>query len=293
MLKTILRPLAGATILALIGSLALAASAPAAADDDGKKVRVKKIHRICDGEDCEHDGEHRAIFIGEGGEMHELGELTGDDNVWVDAGDHGVHLRVGSGTFLGVQLTELTDELRTHFGAREGQGVMVSKVVDGGPAAIAGVQVGDVITAVDGETVGGAGSLGRLIRDRDEGETVALEVYRDGRIETLSPTLAKREAPMMKMRRIHGGHGGPGEMAGLHGMHKVMVKCDGEDGEEDCEVTVGGGDGDVVALGDFDCDGAEECRVEVQCGDDGCECTANGDAVDCDDLPGFAERHGG
>ncbi len=191
----------------------------------------------------------------------------------------------GSGTFLGVQLTELTDELRTHFGAPEGQGVMVAKVVEGSPAALAGVRVGDVVTAVDGEAVRGSGSLGRLIRGRDEGETVALEVYRDGRVETLSPTLAKREGPRRMARRLHGAH------EGMAGLHKVMVRCEEEDGEKDCEVTVG--DGDAIEIGDFDCGGAENCVVQVECHDDGCECTANGDAVDCDELPGFSERHGG
>ena len=296
MLKTILRPLAGVASLALLAALTVPAVAAPIGDDDGKKIHIKQVH-ACEGEDCEQ-GEQRAIFVGDGGELHELGELAGDDLVWVEAGEHGDHhVRIfgGSGAFLGVQLTDLTDELRTHFGAPEGQGVLVSKVVDGSPAAIAGVQVGDVITAVDGETVKGSGSLGHLIQARDEGETVALEVYRDGRIERLSPTLEKREMagmPRMKMRRMHGKHGDVKIFGDdMHGMRKVMVKCDEEDGEKDCEVTVG--DADVIAIGDFDCGGAETCKVEVQCGDDGCECTANGDAVDCDELPGFSERHGG
>ena len=293
MLKTTLRPLAAALAVALIGSLALAA--PAMAGDDEEKVRIKKIHHVCDGEDCEHHGEHhgehKAVFIGEGGELHEIGELMGGDVTWVEAGDHGVHVIGGSGTFLGVQLSDLTDELRAHFGAPEGQGVMVSKVVEDSPAARAGVRVGDVITAVDGEVVESGGSLGRLIRGRDEGETVALEVYRDGRVERLSPTLAKREGGPMMGKRVmiggpHGAHGGI-----MDDLRKVTVKCDEEDGEKDCEVTIG--DGEAVAMGDFDCGGAEDCRVEVRCEEDGCECTANGEAVDCDELPGFSERHGG
>lgn len=277
MLKMILRPCVGALSMALVAALA----APAAAGEEDNQIRIHKVHRICDGEDCEHDGEHRAIFVGEDGE---LTELLGDDALWMGDGEHAMHLLGGSGTFLGVQLTELTDDLRTHFGVPEGQGVMVSKVVDGSPAAMAGVQAGDIVTAVDGEQVSGGRSLGRLIRDRDEGETVALEIYRAGRVETLSPTLAASEGRRMRVHRMHGG---PGDPSGLHEMHQVRVRCTGDEDERDCEVTVGDGD-----LSGFDCGGAEECRVEVRCADDGCECTANGDAVDCDELPGFAERHG-
>lgn len=286
MLKKILRPLAGAVILTLAGSLALVAP-PAAADDGKKTIRFKKIHRVCDGENCESEkehGEHRAIFIGEGGELHEIDDFIGHGGVWFGTGER-------SGTFLGVQLADLTPELRAHFGTPEGQGVLVSKVADGSPAAIAGVQVGDVVTAVDGEAVRDGAGLGRLIRQRDEGETVALEVYRDGRIEILSPTLEKRERPKARLRHLHGGHGKLLDVFEMYGGHKVMVSCDEGHGEEDCEVIVG--DLDTAALSDYDCGGAESCKVEVHCDSGGCECTANGDAVDCDELPGFTERHGG
>lgn len=267
MLKTILRPLAGAVLLILVGSLALVAT-PAAAGDGNKTIQIKKIHWVCDGENCEngeaHD-RHSMIFLGDGGDRSE--------------------------TFLGVQLTVLTPELRAHFGAPEGQGVLVSKVADGSPAAIAGVRVGDVITALDGGAVRGAAGLSRLVRQRDEGETVALEVYRDGRLETLSPTLEKREMPRARLRHLHRGRGEPLDVFGMYGPHKVMVSCDEGHGEADCEVILG--DVDAAALGDYDCGGAESCKVEIHCDSGGCECTANGDAVDCDELPGFTERHGG
>lgn len=288
MLKTIARPLAGAAALALVATLA----SPAWAGEGEKKVRVKKIHR-CEGENCEelHEaaGGHHAIFINKDGETHDLEGAHG--MTWVDADGGDVRIiRGGSGTFLGVQLTDLTDELRAHFGVPEGQGVMVSKVVDDSPAARAGVEAGDILTAVDGEMVKGAGSLSHLIGARDEGETVALELYRDGRVETLSPTLAKHEMKAGGMHRMHK-MGSPGmHQMGGHGMRQIQVHCEGEDGEEDCEVNIGDGG---IKLGDFDCGGAEECRVNVECTESGCECTANGEAVDCEALPGFAERHGG
>ena len=101
---------------------------------------------------------------------------------------------------LGVELRELTPELQTHFGAPEGSGVLVAGVSDDSPAAAAGIRVGDVITAVDSLAVDSVRDLSREIRHRP-GETVSIEVYRDGRPRQLSATLGEREAH----RWHHGG----------------------------------------------------------------------------------------
>src|SRR5204863_4895709 len=59
----------------------------------------------------------------------------------------------GKGAFIGVSVVDLTPELREFFGASKDSGVLVSSVADHGPAAKAGVRVGDVITSVDGKAV--------------------------------------------------------------------------------------------------------------------------------------------
>ena len=107
---------------------------------------------------------------------------------------HGVgHLRLGG--FLGVQLTELTPELRQHFGAPESAGVMVSRVVGESPAEEAGVRVGDVIAAIDGEEVASARQLARRVRATEKGESLELEIWRDGSLERLTawPEVRERE----------------------------------------------------------------------------------------------------
>ena len=68
--------------------------------------------------------------------------------------------------YLGVSLLDLTPELREHFGRKE-TGVMVLRVTADGPAAKAGLQVGDVITAIDGIAVDSSGDVGS--RRRQEG----------------------------------------------------------------------------------------------------------------------------
>ena len=95
--------------------------------------------------------------------------------------------------FLGVGLRELTEELQLHFGAPEGSGVLVASVSDDSPAAAAGIRVGDVITAVDGLAVDSTRDLSREIRHRP-GESVAIELYRDGDPRQVTAKLGEREA---------------------------------------------------------------------------------------------------
>lgn len=101
--------------------------------------------------------------------------------------------------FLGVQVQSMTPELRVHFGAPEEEGVLVSRVEDGGPAAGAGVLVGDIITAVDGETVENASSIVSAVRSKKEGDTVRVELWRDGVAMTLPVTIAERDRRVMDL----------------------------------------------------------------------------------------------
>jgi hypothetical protein len=95
--------------------------------------------------------------------------------------------------YLGVSLTELTPELRTHFGVPDDEGVLVSRVEKDSPAARGGIQVGDIITRADDEPLTSATSLKLMIRRRAEGDGIELEVWRDGRPSTLQVTLAETE----------------------------------------------------------------------------------------------------
>ncbi len=104
-----------------------------------------------------------------------------------------VIVRVGRGGFIGVTLVEITPELRAHFGAPRDAGVLVSDVRSDTPAAKAGVEVGDVITAVDGKRVRWSGDVSRGIRNRKAGETVALDVVRGGASRKLSVTVEERK----------------------------------------------------------------------------------------------------
>jgi putative serine protease PepD len=72
--------------------------------------------------------------------------------------------------------------------------VTVAAVSAGGPAASAGLQVGDVITTVGGKTVSSPGDVAAAIQDRRPGESVKVVVDRGGASQTLTVTLAERPA---------------------------------------------------------------------------------------------------
>jgi S1-C subfamily serine protease len=67
-------------------------------------------------------------------------------------------------------------------------------VVSGGPAAKAGLKAGDIITAVDGTALDGAHPLDLVMSQHAPGDTVSLDVLRDGQTIKLSVTLGTRPA---------------------------------------------------------------------------------------------------
>lgn len=98
----------------------------------------------------------------------------------------------GSRPRLGVHLVETTAELREHLGGSRDEGVLVSRVVDDSTAEAAGVEVGDLILSVDGESVRSSGELRRVLREV-AGRTVDIVVSRDGRRQTLSASFPEAD----------------------------------------------------------------------------------------------------
>lgn len=93
---------------------------------------------------------------------------------------------------LGVTVSTLTDQLATYFGVK--QGVLVSAVTDSSPAANAGVRAGDVITAINSQSVSSAADITRALRD-SRGESVELSVTREKKSLSLKATLPARTRP--------------------------------------------------------------------------------------------------
>jgi membrane-associated protease RseP (regulator of RpoE activity) len=139
------------------------------------------------------------------------------------------------GGYLGVEIVGLTPELRSHFGAPDDRGVMISRIDEDSPAARAGLAVGDIVTDVDGEGIDGTWDLGRAIRSHEGGEQADLVVWRDGTALDFRVELAKSERPQVHLDRVFqlapGAEGVEGALQGPAG--SPMVFRWRTDGEED------------------------------------------------------------
>lgn len=82
--------------------------------------------------------------------------------------------------WLGVNIQMLTDDIAESLGLDSAEGVLVSNVRPDGPAAKAGMQVGDVITDVNGEKIETLRELPRVIAEIEPGSDAEVSVWRNG-----------------------------------------------------------------------------------------------------------------
>jgi serine protease Do len=94
--------------------------------------------------------------------------------------------------YLGVYLSDLTQETASRFGSPVDSGALIEEVEPGSPAAAAGIQRGDIVTAAGSEEVRSSGDLLSALRNYMPGDTVRLTVLRNGEKTTLQANLAER-----------------------------------------------------------------------------------------------------
>jgi len=133
--------------------------------------------------------------------LKELGKLKDFDKMmppgadvwsWEGQDKDGMVLAFGNHRRIGVSTVQLTKQLADYFGISDGKGVLVTSVTEDSPAAKAGLRAGDVITAIDGEKVEGAGDLARGINKKKDGD-VTITLIRDKNQRTI--TVTPKEAP--------------------------------------------------------------------------------------------------
>jgi serine protease Do len=95
--------------------------------------------------------------------------------------------------WLGVQIQAVTDELADGLGLDKAAGALVSGVVEDGPAAKGGLEVGDVIVTFDGKAVEEMRDLPRMVAEAEVGGAVRVVVWRKGESRTLKVELGLLE----------------------------------------------------------------------------------------------------
>jgi serine protease Do len=83
--------------------------------------------------------------------------------------------------YMGIGISDVTPENAKFFHVENNEGAVVSQVENGSPAEKAGLKVGDVITALDGQKVSDASQLQIEVGQKQPGNTIKLEVLRDGK----------------------------------------------------------------------------------------------------------------
>ncbi|BDU53981.1 Do family serine endopeptidase [Limnohabitans sp. INBF002] len=101
--------------------------------------------------------------------------------------------------WVGIEPSELTPELAETFGLKQTNGVVITGVLQNGPAANAGLRPGDLLLAVAGQPVKNVGELLTRIAALTPGENVKLEVVRRNQNLTLNVTAVQR--PKTKVPR--------------------------------------------------------------------------------------------
>ncbi len=93
--------------------------------------------------------------------------------------------------FIGIQYVPLNPALAAQLGVQIQDGEVVGQVVPGSPAATAGLQPEDIITAIDGQPLQGESALAEAINGHKPGDTVTFSVLRRQQQMNLSVTLGE------------------------------------------------------------------------------------------------------
>ena len=95
--------------------------------------------------------------------------------------------------WLGVKIQEVTPEIASSLGLDQNhpEGALVAEVTDAGPAAKAGIKVGDVIQKFDGKNVEKMRDLPRLVAETGIGKTVPVQVLRSGQPVIVQANIVK------------------------------------------------------------------------------------------------------
>ena len=135
--------------------------------------------------------------------------------VVADLREHG-HVTRG---WLGIAMQEITPALSKAMGLPASEGVLVDSVTPDSPAAHAGLEQGDVITAFNGQHIESPRDLAFAVADTPAGKSVDVSVMREGHSRTVEVTVGTEHAQKLASAN-------PGEAHGRLGLELSAVPED-------------------------------------------------------------------
>jgi serine protease Do len=93
--------------------------------------------------------------------------------------------------WLGVRIQTVTEAIAESRGMDEPGGALVAKVLEDSPAAMAGIELGDVIVRFDGKEIDSMRALPRVVAQTEIGRTVEIEVMRDNERKTFQVAVGR------------------------------------------------------------------------------------------------------
>jgi serine protease Do len=111
--------------------------------------------------------------------------------------------------YIGALMQNVTPDIAESLGLK-GKGALVAELTPGGPAAQAGLKPGDLVTKVDGQPIESATDLTRAVGRVHSGDTIRLEIRRDGRTQevTIRSGLRPSEDQLAQNGQPPSGNGG-------------------------------------------------------------------------------------
>ena len=151
------------------------------------------------------------------------------------------HGRVMRG-WLGVHIQPVTADIAASLGLEETEGAIIARVQPESPAALAGLETGDVIIAVDQAPVEDSRALTQVIAAIDAGTSATLTVWRDGETMEIMAAIANAEPPVEASVEMSGAD----EAGRLDTFGLRLENLDPEAGDD---AATDGGSGAVVVAG--------------------------------------------
>ncbi len=93
--------------------------------------------------------------------------------------------------YVGISMQAVTQELAEHFSLTDKNGAVVMEVNPDTPSAKAGLQQMDIIRSVDGREVRSTSDVQKYILGRNVGDTISLEILRNGEKKTIPVKLER------------------------------------------------------------------------------------------------------